>query len=252
MKAKTIQLTHTIPPTCYFVISSVLIYLGLYKGIPALMAAGVPFIKGYLVLFYLPFIFMFITALVLYRKEGNPWQLSAFKHRLNLTRLKRSDWFWILGIILVYLILTATTTPIMNNLAQHSFFSPPSFFPAEINPNKAAISGTMMDYSLAGQYWLPIVYFIGWFFNIFSEEFLWRGIILPRQVERFGTKAWLIHGLMWGLWHFFWKWQLVMLIPFALFFTFAVYKSKNTWVGIISHGALNAIPLIMIIIEVFR
>lgn len=140
----------------------------------------------------------------------------------------------------------------MNNLAQIPFFSPPDFFPAEINPNKIGNPGYMMDYKLSGEYWVIAVYFVGWFFNIFGEELLWRGIILPRQIKRYGSKAWIIHGIMWGLWHFFWKWQLVVLIPFALFFSYVVYRRKNTWIGIISHGVLNLIPLIMIIIAVFK
>lgn len=109
-----------------------------------------------------------------------------------------------------------------------------------------------MDYKLSGKYWVVIAYFVGWFFNIFGEELLWRGMIFPRQIKRYGSKAWVIHGLMWGLWHFFWKWQIVVLIPTSLFFSYVVYKRKNTWIGIISHGMMNAIPLIVGIVYVLK
>lgn len=252
MKTEKLRPMSVAQSAWYFVVSSFLIYFGLYFGIPFLLKKDIPFVIGYLVLFYFPFALMFFTALILYHREKNDRIISTFQQRMRLNPLKKSDCLWIIGIILFYLLLAALLTPVMNSLAKLSFFSPPDFFPAEINPNKGSTNGYMMDYRLSGQYWLPIVYFIGWFFNIFGEEFLWRGIILPRQIKKYGKKAWIIHGLMWGAWHFFWKWQLVMLFPFALFFTYVIYKSQNTWVGIISHGALNAIPLILIIINVFQ
>lgn len=236
----------------YFLISSILIYLGLYIFIPILLDKGVPFLVGYLVLFYSPFVLLFFTAIILYKKEGNAWSVSDFKSRMQLNPLKKADWLWIIGFILFSVILLAIATPVMNKLAQIPFFSPPDFFPAEINPNKTSIPGYMMEYKLSGQYWVIAVYFVGWFFNIFGEEFLWRGIIFPRQIKRYGSRAWIIHGIMWGLWHFFWKWQLIVLIPVALFLSYAVYKRKNIWIGIIAHGAINLIPLIMIIIAVFK
>ena len=39
--------------------------------------------------------------------------------------------------------------------------------------------------------------------NIGGEELWWRGIILPRQELAFGKWAWLVNGLLWDLFHFF-------------------------------------------------
>lgn len=236
----------------FFIISSLLIYIGVYFFIPILLDKGVPFLIGYLIFFYFPLMLLFFTALILYKKEGNAWEWSDFKARMRLNPLKKGDWLWIIAIILGYIIAMVLLTPVINMLAQTAFFSPPDFLPAEINPTKTTTSGYMFDYELSGQYWVIIAYFAGWFFNIFGEEFLFRGIIFPRQIEKYGSKAWIYHGLIWGLWHFFWKWNLVLLIPFTLLFSYAIYKRKNTWIGIISHGILNLIPLITIAINVFK
>jgi membrane protease YdiL (CAAX protease family) len=133
-----------------------------------------------------------------------------------------------------------------------NLLSPPDFFPAEINPNKTAISGFMMDYKLTGQYWVPIVYFIGLLFNIFGEEFLWRGIILPRQIEKYKSKAWIYHGIIWTFWHFFWTWNIIVTFPFAMALSYVAYKRQNTWIPILAHGLINTIPLVLIIIEVLK
>ncbi|HOB84126.1 MAG TPA: CPBP family intramembrane metalloprotease [Bacteroidales bacterium] len=114
------------------------------------------------------------------------------------------------------------------------------------------VSGYMMDYKLVGQYWVPIAYFIGWFFNIFGEEFLWRSIILPRQIKKYGNKAWIYHGIIWTFWHFFWAWNLIIIFPFAMAISYVFYKRQNTWIPIITHGLMNMIPLILIIIEVLK
>lgn len=252
MNMKAVKPISIFQSSWYFIISSVLIYLGLYVVTPLLLDKGVPFIVCYLSLFYSPFVLLLFTALMLYKLEGNAWNISDFKSRVQLNHLEKADWLGIIGVILVSFVITLAGTPIMSNLAQIPFFSPPDFFPAEINPNKISIAGYMMDYKLSGKYWVVIVYFVGWFFNIFGEELLWRGMIFPRQIKRYGSKAWVIHGLMWGLWHFFWKWQIVVLIPISLFFSYVVYKRKNTWIGIISHGVMNAIPLIVGIVYVLK
>ncbi len=236
----------------YFVISSLLINIGVYYLIPMLVDEGIPFLVGYFIFFYLPLALLFFTALIQYQKEGNAWNVIDFKNRMQLTPLKKGDWLWIAIIIVSYFVALLILTPIINEIAKIPFFSPRDFFPAEINPNKIITPGYAWDYKLSGQYWVVLVYFIGWFFNIFGEELLFRGMILPRQVKMYGSKAWLYHGIIWGLWHCYWKWQLVLYIPFTLLFSYAVYKRRNTLVGIIAHGTLNFIPLINIIIGVFQ
>jgi membrane protease YdiL (CAAX protease family) len=236
----------------YFIISSLLIYFGLYRGIPILLDKGLPFLSAYLILFYLPFVLLFITALVLYRREGNQWNWSDFKKRLFLNKMSKTDWLWALGLLIFGLITYLGLTPLGNLMAKISFLSPPDFFPAEINPNKPMVSGIFMDYKLAGQYWVPVAYFFGWVFNILGEEFLWRGMILPRQIKKYGNKAWIYHGIIWTFWHFFWGWNLIIIFPFAMAVSYVFYKRQTTFIPILTHGLMNLIPLILIISDVFK
>lgn len=236
----------------YFIISSCLIYLGLYKGIPLLLDSGVPFLTAYLILFYLPFVLLFITALVLYKREGFKWNWHEFKGRLHIRKMSKKDLFWTIGLLVFGLVTYVGLTPLAAWFAKIPFFSPPSFFPAEINPNKSMSSGIFMDYKLSGQYWVVLAYFTGLVFNILGEEFLWRGIILPRQIKKYHNKAWVFHGIIWTFWHFFWTWNLIIIFPFAMAVSYVFYKRRNILIPIIAHGLLNSIPLILIIIEVFK
>jgi len=236
----------------FFIISSLLIYFGLYYCIPLAQSSGIPFFIGYLVFFYTPFILLFITALLLYESEGNKWTWKNFTQRTRLRKMSKTDWLWALGLFVFGIIVYAGLSPVGNWLAKISFFSPPDFFPAEINPNKTRIAGFMMDYKLSGQYWIILAYFAGWFFNIFGEELLWRGMLLPRQIKRYGSKAWIYHGIIWTCWHFFWKWNLLSIFPFAMALSYVAYKRQNTSIPIIAHGLMNLIPLIMILIEIIK
>ncbi|MCX6225208.1 MAG: hypothetical protein NTV01_10765 [Bacteroidia bacterium] len=71
------------------------------------------------------------------------------------------------------------------------------------------------------------------------------------------TAKWLIQfdlfappEFLWGLFHIFWKWNLIVLIPSCLVFSYVICKRKNTTIGIISHMAFNSIPLIGLIIGI--
>ena len=249
MTMKPISITNSI---WYFVVSSALIWFGVYRGIPFLQTQGMPFFPAYLILFYIPFVLLLVTAIILYRTEGGKWNWSEFAQRTRLVKLTKTDWQWAIGSVILGAVIYAALVPVGAWFAKISFFSPPAFFPAEINPNKTRLPGFMMDYRLSGQYWVIPAYLVGWFFNIFGEELLWRGILLPRQIMKYGSKAWIYHGIIWTFWHFFGTWNLLSLLPLTMAIPYIAYKRQNTWIPIIAHGFLNFIPLIIIIIEVFN
>ena len=105
-----------------------------------------------------------------------------------------------------------------------------------------------MDYPMKGNWWMPACYILGWFFNIFGEELLWRGYLLPRMELRWGGKAWIVNGALWALWHCFWKWNLLVIAPTAFLIPLAAQKTKKTWIGILVHGTMNLIPGLMLVL----
>ncbi|MBP7462050.1 MAG: hypothetical protein KBA26_12235 [Candidatus Delongbacteria bacterium] len=46
-----------------------------------------------------------------------------------------------------------------------------------------------------GRYWLFIVWFLYRILNTLGVEFIWRGVMLPRQEIAFGQHTWLVHWL---------------------------------------------------------
>lgn len=98
-----------------------------------------------------------------------------------------------------------------------------------------------------GRFWLLFVWLPYWLLNILGEEFLWRGVLLPRQEVAFGKHAWLIHGFGRGLFHIAFGWQLLItLLPLMFIQSYIVQKTRNFWVGVIMHGGLNGPSFIAI------
>lgn len=112
------------------------------------------------------------------------------------------------------------------------------------------IPSEMLGVPLQGNWWVVGVFFLVLCFNIFGEEFWWRGYILPRQELSHGKWTWVIHGMLWHLFHVFWKWELIALLPQTLSLSFVACKLKNTTPGIIAHWINNGLGLIMLVLGV--
>ncbi|NQT60971.1 MAG: CPBP family intramembrane metalloprotease [Bacteroidetes bacterium] len=236
-----------------FAISSLILCISIYVLIPVVMRSfQLPFALAYLVCFYIPFIGLFLTALIIYKREGHKLSIKAISARLRLHKLDKKS----LKLLAIFFIVTGLGFLVASYFSQLisdniKFLAVPESFPAGLNHNKERLPGYFFGLSMKGIWWYPVLYFIGWFFNIFGEEILFRGILLPKNEKTFGDKAWIFQGTLWGLWHIFWYWQFIPLTLFvALPLVFVVQKTANTWVGIIIHGTLNLIPLVYIISQV--
>lgn len=235
-----------------YCVTFLLLFSGVYCLIPNLLSYKIPFLVCYLIAFQItPFIIIGFLLLLLYRKEGNITKWSYIKKRLRLQVSKKNI---IAGIILaVFGIATyVVLQPISLMLAKTSMFSPPTWFPPDLNPVLKSEPGLFMGMKLHGQVLIPLLYLVGWFFNIFSEELLFRGYLLPKMELSFNKKAWIINGFCWWIWHSFWRWQLIALMPFTFILPLIAQKTKSTVPGIIAHGCLNIIAIVIITINVIK
>ena len=99
----------------------------------------------------------------------------------------------------------------------------------------------------SGRYWILAAWLPFWILNIMGEEFLWRGVLLPRQEIAFGKWAWLVNGSGWLLFHLaFGPMLLITLLPIVLILPFAAQHQRNSWVGVLIHAGLNGPAFIAI------
>jgi len=175
---------------------------------------------------------LIITALLILRNEGYKISKSTWIERLRFRKITKSDLIWcMVGLVLVGVF----SGIIMKGL---------EFMIGEFDHSPAFMSFEPLT---KGRYWLLLIWLPYWILNILGEEFLWRGVMLPRQEIAFGKYAWLIHGFGWGLFHIAFGWQLLItLIPLIFIQSFIVQKTKNSWIGVIMHGGLNGPSFIAI------
>jgi membrane protease YdiL (CAAX protease family) len=247
---KTIKPMSIGPSLLYFAIPSLVITLFVYYLWPYLNQTGTPPVIGFAIVMYCPLALMLIASLIAYRAEGNQFSWAILSKRFRLEPMKKADWFWTIGLIIFMFAAYGTLSFTAKWLASIPFFTPPQFLPPVVDPRvpKSVIPSEFMGVPLHGAWWIILGYLGGLLFNIFGEEFWWRGYILPRQELAMGKYTWLIHGFLWTLFHVFWKWNLLMLLPVCLSLSFVASRRKNTWPGIVAHFVINGtglIPLIM-------
>ena len=166
-----------------------------------------------------------ITGLVILKSEGYRISRQTITNRLRFRRLTLKDLLFALGGLVAVGVISGVVMQILE-MVIGKFDHSPAFM--QFEPLSE------------GRYWLLLVWVPYWLTNILGEEFLWRGVMLPRQEIAFGKYAWLIHGFGWGLFHIAFGWQLLItLVPLIFIQSYLVQKTGNSWVGVIMHGGLN-------------
>ena len=175
---------------------------------------------------------LIITGIMILKSEGYEISKSTWTERLRFRKITKTDLIWsIVGLVLVGVFSGIILTGL--ELIIGKFDHSPAFMSFEPLTK--------------GRYWLLLIWAPYWILNILGEEFLWRGVMLPRQEVAFGKHAWLIHGFGWWLFHIAFGWQLLItLIPLIFIQPFIVQRTKNSWIGVIMHGGLNGPSFIAI------
>jgi membrane protease YdiL (CAAX protease family) len=74
------------------------------------------------------------------------------------------------------------------------------------------------------------------FNNFLSEEFLFRGVLLPKMKGVFGNWGWFANGVIFGLYHIHMWWGIPGNILFGWLLAFAAKRYRSNWFPIILHN----------------
>lgn len=178
------------------------------------------------------FLPLIVTGLIILKFEGVTISKETLKGRLRFRKITGHDLLWCFAGLIAIGVLSGLIMKVLVLLI------------GEFDHSPAFMSFEPLS---KGRYWLLLVWFPYWILNILGEEFLWRGVMLPRQEIALGKNAWMIHGFGWGLFHIAFGWQLLItLLPIIFILSFIVQKTKNSWIGVIIHGGLNGPSFIAI------
>jgi membrane protease YdiL (CAAX protease family) len=74
------------------------------------------------------------------------------------------------------------------------------------------------------------------FNNSLSEEFLFRGVLLPKMHGAFGRWDWVANGVVFGLYHLHMPWTIPGNIVFGWLMAFTAKRYRSNWFPIVLHN----------------
>ena len=85
-------------------------------------------------------------------------------------------------------------------------------------------------------------------FNTFlGEEFIFRGVLLPKMEGVFGKWDWVANGVIFGVYHLHQPWGLLSSILVGLIFAFSGKRFRTNWFPIILHSGQSVFIFILIL-----
>jgi membrane protease YdiL (CAAX protease family) len=206
------------------------------------------------VLLTLGLIWLFVLSMLIVRQEEGDLRWETVKQRLRLNpprdpktgEQRQRLWLWVvpalLGIALVDIVLASRIdnlwVSIVPFFAERPGYSFGAFFESQ------EILGR-----LVGAWWffaLFVVYSI--FFSILGEEFLFRGVLLPKMDGVFGKWSWIANSVLFGFYHLHQPWGILStIIGAALFYTLPAWRFRSTWMSIIVHSAQGVLFAFLIL-----
>jgi len=99
-----------------------------------------------------------------------------------------------------------------------------------------------------GQWWLLGITLVSFLFNYFlGEEFLFRGILLPKMQGVFGKYDWVANSVLFGLYHLHKPWMIPSVIVGSLAITWPARRFRSNWMAIVVHGVEGLFLLVMVL-----
>ena len=214
----------------FFGIPILVFYFKKLYVLPLMMQNGIPGMESYMIsTIFLTLVPFFLIALLAYRLEQKEFSWQGLKKRFRLNKMDKKTWLWFLGGIVVLLLLSAIVKTMMEWIG-----SATGLFVYHSSPAEVGHRALMWN-----EWWLLLIYPVFFFFNIFGEEFLWRGYILPRQELTHKKWAWVVNGALLTMVHVPLGLAVVSMLPLMFITPYLTQKTKNTWVAICIHGFIS-------------
>lgn len=224
-----------------------------WVAFPALSVGMPPLEAGMLRLKLLTagLIWQFVLAMIiLYREEGNI-RLSTIGRRFWLNHpvsvrtgeTRKALWWWIVPLFLLVAFMELAIRPLVVNLwtTIFPFFTEPESF------NSAILFSPDFRAQLVGACSLLGLFTVSALFNtVLGEEFLFRGVLLPKMEGIFGKWDWVANGVLFGFYHLHQPWGILSNVLFGLIVAFSGKRFRSNWFPIILHSGQSIYFLFLI------
>jgi len=205
------------------------------------------------VLLTIGLIWQFVLSMIIVRKEEGDLRWATIKRRLRLTtpqdpttgKTRRRLWLWVIPFIIASAVWGFTMVPIVQKLWVSIFpflAEPPSY-----NFDLVFTSPEILQ-RLVGAWWFFGLFVVTSVFNdILGEEFLFRGVLLPKMEGVFGRWSWVANGVLFALYHVHQPWVIAENLVDGSILAFPSWRFRSTWMAVIVHSVQNVFFGILIL-----
>jgi uncharacterized protein len=190
-------------------------------------------------------IWLYVVSMwIVWREEGDlRWSTIRRRFWLNRPRdpqtgeLRAKLFWWLIPGILIGELVNNVLAPYLNRFLA-------LFLPNLTTPVNSDITALAIP-EFEGAWWLVAIMGVSAAFNYFlGEEFLFRGVLLPKMRGAFGKWDWVANAVLFGLYHIHWAPAILTSIIWGLLGNWLSRRYRSTWFVIIIHG-VEVIPVIL-------
>jgi membrane protease YdiL (CAAX protease family) len=141
--------------------------------------------------------------------------------------------------VVPFIVATAVVELVLNTPLENAWVSVFPFIAEPQGYSLDALFGSQeILQRLEGAWWFfALIVVMAVFNTILGEEFLFRGVLLPKMEGVFGRGSWVANSVLFALYHVHKPWVIPNAILTGLLYTFPAYRYRSTWMSIIVHSA---------------
>jgi CAAX protease family protein len=192
-----------------------------------------------------------LSMIILYLEEGN-LRLATIRRRFWLhnpisPKSGQPDnrlWWLLIPLLLLVILLEFAAAPFLNGLWTRllPFLAEPPGY------SGAALFAPEVRTRWIGAWELLALQVVLSIFNTFlGEEFLFRGLLLPKMNGLFGKGDWIVNGILFGLYHLHQPWGLPGNILSGWLLAYPAKRYRSNWFPILIHSSQSIFFIVMIL-----
>ena len=199
-------------------------------------------------------IWQFILSMIILHGEEGDLRWPTIRRRFWLNPPQHSKtgepqgrlWLWLGPLIILGFVIAFAIAPVLNDLWV-------SIFPFLAEPPGYSLAGFLdtpeAKAQLVGAWGLLALFIVQAVFNSFlGEEFIFRGVLLPKMNCVFGKWDWVANGVLFGVYHLHQPWGIPGNILNGIFlYAFPAKRFRSTWLAIIIHSVENVFFLFLLL-----
>jgi membrane protease YdiL (CAAX protease family) len=191
-------------------------------------------------------VWLFVLSMIIVRQEEGELRWATVKCRLRLNaprdpatgETRRRLWLWLIPIIVAGVVWDVAPSGSARHLwtLLLPFLAEPTGYGVGV-----IFESPVILERLVGAWWFLGLFVVMSIFNtVLGEEFLFRGVLLPRMDGVFGRWSWLANGTLFAFFHLHQPWTIAEnIVSGAMFLAFPAWRFRSTWMAVAVHSVQN-------------